>query len=357
MDRREFCQLFIPGFGPAVDAIGTKSLNPLDWSPHTRAGLVIQGSALGLIACNGGVKPTADQQIMPTPPAELLLAPEQLGHPECIKLGQELKQWQLTNGEYMTDLFPVVKQTAELLQGKQDPRKFIPFLQLPIGFAIDRECSADIAYLDWHIIYPSTSSTSLRSIRTSLSSSEQLTIPFPLSMDFSLHLTPEVRENTVRWPVVVKEISQILDYPLYSQRYVNLLKKEGVIFELNNPENILTTNQEINTAISYYLMIVELNQKGKSWFKDLVDKGSFIRTAPVFANWYLDQHRICNWDANNCPQLKNKAVEIGKKWSGYLQSEGFIYQEGDKFFWTDGAPPPIDSVKFMALLNKAISSD
>lgn len=344
MDRREFCQLFIPGFGPVVDAIETKSLNPFDWSSDTWAGLAIQASILGLTSCAGETKPT------PTKPT---LTPEQLIHPECIRLGQELDQWQLHSGEYMTDLFPVVQQTAELLQGKQDPRKFLPFLQLPIGF-VDQGCSSAVACLDWHITYPTTS---LRSIRASLSSGEQLIIPFPLSMKFSLYLAPEVRENTVRWPVAVKEISQILDNQAYCKTYVNLLKKEGIIFELNNPENILTINQEINTAISYYLMAVELSQTGKSWFKDLVNKGSFVRTTPVFATWYLDQHRICNWNTNNCPQLKNKAVEIGEKWSGYLQSEGFIYQEGDKFLWTHSTPPSIDSVEFMALLDKAISSD
>ena len=49
--RREACQFLIPGFGPVADIVETRSLNPLTWSPATKAGLVWQ-AGLALTGCS-----------------------------------------------------------------------------------------------------------------------------------------------------------------------------------------------------------------------------------------------------------------------------------------------------------------
>ncbi len=59
---------------------------------------------------------------------------EQYTVPELQRLGQEVEQWTLKSGVGMAERFPGVKNVSDLLQGRVDPRIFLPFVDIPVGF-------------------------------------------------------------------------------------------------------------------------------------------------------------------------------------------------------------------------------
>lgn len=259
---------------------------------------------------------------------------------EVKKLGREINAWKLKDGTSMAAAFPEIKQAADMLEGRIDPRKSIPQLKIPIEL---NSKVSDAAFS----LTPSFDTESSRQIRVKPAIGDSFKLPFikPNAIG-SLELAPEILGSSLRLPIAAKEASQIVDHLGYCRVYVSLLKERGgAIISLENPDNIPTSDEEFITSVAYAQAHVQMEQAGSSWFYDFVDFASHIRVGGIaFANWYVEE-------LNSGRKPQGVQVEAGNNMAGFLQFKNLIEQKskGGMFVWPKGRAPEVNSKELMDL--------
>lgn len=309
--------------------ISSRAPTPHGWRP-------LRLDRKGFLLALGGTL-AGGTAIVLTRPWELFIQPEFMPE-EAKRLGREVNSWRLGNGVLMSAAFPEIKQAADLLEGRIDPRKFIPQLKVPVGF------SSEVSYAAF-VFTPEFDVESPRQIKVRTNRGDEYTLPFlkPNSMG-SFQFSPEILRSSIRLPIAAKEASQVVDHLAYSRVYVSLLKEYGT-FTLDNPDNIPTTEEEFITSIAYAQNQVQLQETGSTWFQDFVDFGSGIRMGGiVFANWLLEEGRM-----GRIPQ--GPQVDAGHNWAGFMQDKGYIVERNGMFVWARRLPE-IASKEFLQLFNE-----
>lgn len=255
-------------------------------------------------------------------------------------LGKELNEWRLVSGTLMISRFPEIKKCGDLLSGSLDPAQYFPFIKIPIGFSSlpDKERAA-------LIIQRIPNLNDSRRIVVTTKEGQVLNAPI-LAMNTPVDMTmsPDILDKSIRMPVLVKEISQLIDYPDYCRAFVNdLVSVYGVNFTLHNPNNIPTSEVEVLISICNNAGL-ERTLTGRDRFRFLVDNGSFLRSGIAFANWYEDQLNIGL-------QPEGQLVTTGLRTRDFLKDRGLIKKEGDLFVWSAGENPKINTPNFLELVN------
>lgn len=260
------------------------------------------------------------------------------------KLGKELNEWKLADGTLMAGRFPEIKKATDLLSGTLDPAQYFPFIKVPIGFSI--LAGSDMAALAMQRI---PDPNDARKIAVTTKEGQLFNAPIlARNTPVEIAVSQDVLDSSIRLPVLVKETSQLLDYPDYARAYVNYLKATyGINFTLSNPDNIPTSENEVMTSIVNNTAL-ERTLTGRERFRIFVDNGSFLRSAIAFTNWYADQLRLGL-------KPEGKLVVTGLHIRNFLTGRGLIKQEGNLFVWNNGKAPEINDPKFLELVN-AIST-
>lgn len=263
--------------------------------------------------------------------------------PQLVQLGKEIEAWQLMVGPKVIDLFPEVKQAVDLLTGRVNPRQYIPSVQLPIGLASDNPYAALSIESPANLNDP-------RKIRARFKA-----VDYPLSwrdrMSTTVQLSPEMRSSTLRWPVLIKEVSQFIDYYAYSKLYLSLVERAGVSIDFLNPNNLPTSDIERTITLAYTIgLLEEILTKKPSFYREIIDAGSAIRVGGIlFANWYTDQ-----LNQNRVIPENTEPIKTGHQLGALLQEKGLIHQSGagQPFYWTKGKSPEINSEEFLQLIKE-----
>lgn len=266
-------------------------------------------------------------------------------HPYMLKparqLGKEVNGWRLSNGMSMVDIFPQIKQAADLLEGLTDPRIFLPQLKVPVDFTSD---APDAAFS----FAPEFDIDSSRKIRVKTNDGIEYTLPFVKANSYGgLHFPKEVLNSSIRLAIAAKEASQIIDNLDFCKVYVSLLREQGNSV-LENPDNIPTTEEEFIISMAYSQAHIQAVQEPhkSSWLYDFIDLGSHIRVGGIaFANWYKEQ-------LQKGANPKGVRIDTGRSISGFLGLEGYITERNGMFVWTSGQAPQIASQEFLYLFNK-----
>lgn len=302
-----------------------------------RLGAILGASAIG--ASTGvGAYFLKERSSQPEP----LRNPDQYIDPKIQQLGREIENWSLGNNFRMATVFPDIGKAAEVLQGKVDPRKYIPTLALPIGFSNKVENAAFEM-----TILPDEDDP--RKIEISLPNGEKAIRGWSNKPSAVFRLSSELERNDVRMAVMTKEASQLYDYQAYCELYLQLLNQAGVTTRFINPTNIQTSAGEVLANTVKQVWMVEEQKTGtKSLFIDLVDAGSGIKVGGImFANWYVDQLNKRLY----VPDTNTSWVKAGHDYAGFLQEKGLIVQRpnGGIFVWKNGKSPEINSPEFSNL--------
>lgn len=265
--------------------------------------------------------------------------------PRLKSMGKELESWTLRNGFKMSSL-PDVKKVAELLNGRVDPRQFIPFMGIPLRFR-------DNPNITPGLFEPTIGSdrTDPRSTKIRLTNGEIVKVEWLRSnQPVVIGLSEEVQKSSGRNVILVKETSHIYDLVDYSRLYLRVLAEDGVEIGIENPTNILTSETEI--LLNKALAAQDIEDKkdwarGASYWQELVDMGTGLRVGSIlFANWYLDQ-------VNSKINVPNTPwVQTGHDYSGFMQHKGYIREQGRSFVWTHGKAPEILSKEFISLFSE-----
>lgn len=256
------------------------------------------------------------------------------------KFGRELSAWRLSNGTFMAETFLEIKKCADLLTGSFDPAQYFPFIKVPIGFSILPDAEKAALVME-KIADPNDS----RKIVVTTRVGQVLYAPIlARNTSVDVALSQDILNSSIRMPILVKELSQLVDYPDYARTFVDYLKSAyRVKFTLQNPNNIPTSDNEVfisianNTALENTLI-------GRELFRLFVDNGSFIRAGIAFANWYEDQ-------LHQGFRLEGKVVTTGLRSRFFLERHGLIRKEGDLFVWKNGQSPKINDPKFLELVD------
>ncbi len=255
-------------------------------------------------------------------------------------LGRELIGWKLINGTLMAAKFPEIKKCADLLSGQLDPAQFFPFIKTPIGLSIlpGQETASLVIQRIPDLNDP-------RRIVVTTKEGQVLNAPIlAKNTPVDIAMSQDVLNNSLKLPVLVKEVSQLIDYPDYARTYVNYLKAAySINFTLSNPNNIPTSENEVMISIVNNTAL-EKALTGRERFRIFVDNGSFLRSGAAFANWYEDQLQ-----QGLTPE--GKVVETGLYSKDFLEKRGLIKREGNLFVWTNGESPKINDPKFLNLVN------
>lgn len=257
----------------------------------------------------------------------------------AIKLGREINAWRVGRGVSTVQTFPEIKQAADLLEGKVDPRQYIPQLKVPVEFVLSESEQA-------FSFKPEFDLDSSRKVRVRTNKEEEFTLPFlkPNCVG-SLKFSPDVLNSSMRLPIAAKEASQIVDHLEYCKAYVALLRENGS-FTLENPDNIATTEEEFIISIAWAQLQVELDRTGVSWFHEFVDIGSGLRVGGIaFANWYEEQVR------SGRQPVQDVNFRTGSNLGGFLQAKNYISERNGMWVWTTGEAPEIGSKRFLNMFN------
>lgn len=271
-------------------------------------------------------------------------ANEPLIEPELAKFGTEIETWRLANGIKVSDLFSECQKAAGLLNGKINPRQFIPSVKLPVTL----DSNAPDAALSLDLVEDPNDT---RKIEVQLPDGRSYSRDWISRILATIKMTPEIKTSTIRLPILTKEASQFIDHYLYSQIYLLLVQNAGININVRNPHNVPTSDveQTIVTAHALRMLEEELTQK-PSFLREIVDAGSGLRIGGIlFANWYVDQLNRRLIVAEDSP-----SVQGGHQYAGFLQEKGLIYQpgRGKPFLWVKGQGPQIASEEFLQLLKE-----
>ncbi len=264
--------------------------------------------------------------------------------PQLQQLGKEIYNWQLLNGTSVIDISPETRKTTDILTGKVNPRSLIPIIKLPVSF----DPNAKDAGFSLNLV----DSNDNRRVLVTLPSGQIHRLNWISSeSEATIQLSEDIKKSSVRWPILIIEVSQIYDFFAYSQLYLSLVQKAGIGFEVINPDNLLFSDLEKTIVVEESIRILEekLSQK-PSFFRTIVDVGSALRVGGIlFANWYVDQ-------LNRRIPISESAdwVKGGQHYAGFLQSKGLITQQrrGGLFTWTNGQSPSINSEEFLRLVEE-----
>ncbi len=126
----------------------------------------------------------------------------------------------------------------------------------------------------------------------------------------------KIKASTIRWPILVKEVSQFLDHYAYSKLYLSLVQKSGISVDVINPSNLPTSDIEQTIVVAHSLRMLE-------------------------------------------EKLNSPPVKSGHQYAGFLQYRGLIHQTGvgKPFYWVKGQSPNIDSEEFLQLLKEFTKKD
>lgn len=292
---------------------------------------------IGLASITTGCRPTV--QAPANPDLYMVLENQQMG--------KEINAWVLRNGVRMADKFAQVKQAANLLAGSSDPREAFPFANIPVGFATNPSNGIADLFFDAR----ETDFENSRRIIVTNKEGQKFEVPFlKKGLPIQIRIAEEFLGSPLKLPLAAKEASQLAENLEYATVYVNLLKAQGANFRLHNPQDSPTTNAEIVTSIAYTQAELEKQQTGnKPWFHEFLDFGSMLRVGAIAsANWYIDQ-------LASGLKPSGRMVDIINAAAGFLQTKGFIKQEGQMFVWTRNQAPAIASREFLQLFNEFTS--
>ncbi len=282
---------------------------------------------------------------IPTTVPEQPRSQEQFVVPTLQQLGQEVDNWRLRNGLRVADKFPEARQAIDLLSGLTNPKRLFPYAASPIEFSTNPDNG--IADLN---IDPAFEQTGSRRIVVTNKNGSKFELPvLKHNLPVQIRLSPEVMDSTIRYPIAIKEASQLNEFLDYCRVYVSLLKQAGTTFILQNPDNIPTSEAELTFSIALIEADLDKQETGRSWLHEFVDIGSFIRVGGLaFANWYSDQ-------VQSGFKPSGRPIEVGSSVAGFLQSNNLIRMENNMFVWTTGKAPAINSQQFLDLFDAAFA--
>lgn len=286
----------------------------------------------------------ADFGVSPKP-AESPVPVEQFTDLKLQIYGRELAAWVLKDGTKMVD-YPEVRKAIDILSGKFNPKVYIPFAKPPMVFVPSTDSGGKFTR---HIEYDINSKR--RGIVISLPTGEKLPY-FWISNDKSrgeIKLEQSVQNNSVRMPIIVKEVSQVYDLPEYYRLYMRLAQEQGISYSYINEDNIPTSEDELIANVCETLSAFERERTGNSFLTDIIDTGSHIRVGGfLFANWYQDQ-----LNRGFKPDVSNVVNFVGISIMRFLINKRLIRQNGNHYDWINGQSPEINSKEFMDLLKEA----
>lgn len=251
---------------------------------------------------------------------------------ECQKISNELRQWKLANGRFITDVVTEAKEAATELAGLLDPRVYLP-MDIPIHLHANSplpDAQLSLAYHD------------------TPEDSRKIDITLPLKKSFrydwcnittaTIELPSEIYTHPgARMVIAAKEISSIYYYPGFWKIYSELLAEKGISYKIINPQNLPTTPQEEVFNLSKSFLYLERDAPSNYFYQGLIDLGSGLLSGGIlFANLYLDSLN------KKTPLPQSKWVDAGHQYAGFLQEKGLIKQQTGSFVWTKGLRPTID---------------
>lgn len=294
-----------------------------------------------LNACRSSSGP--DSEVFPKT-AESPIPVEQFMDSKLQIYAKELAGWVLKDGTRMAD-FTEVRKAIDILSGKIDPRIYVPFAKPPMIFLpVSNSGGAFTRHLEYE-----TNSTE-RGIVVSLPTGEKLPY-FWLSNERSrseIKLETRVQNNTVRMPVLVKEVSQVYDLPEYYRLYMRLAEEQGISYSYINENSIPTSGDEILANACEALSLIEKERTGNSFLNDIIDVGSHLRVGGfLFASWYQDQ-----LNRGLKPDESSIVNRVGKTMMVFLTNKRLIVLNGNHYDWINGKSPDIDSKEFLDLFKE-----
>jgi len=141
---------------------------------------------------------------------------------------------------------------------------------------------------------------------------------------------------------MAKEVSQLVDAPLYYQAYLNYMTKQGVRWQVINTTGRTIDEMEALTNIAEAVSQEEEDtKKDRSLLDHLIDGGSHLRMGGIaFANL-----------VHQNPNLRrSKAFNIGTDVKSFVESKGLIRLTERGYVWSNGEAPNILSEEFLRLV-------
>lgn len=264
--------------------------------------------------------------------------------PELKRLGQELANWTLADGNKMVNIYPEVKKTSDLLQGLVDPRSYIPVIRVPVQFSNNTDIG------EFSIINVLTNPQDPRKVvinRRGSKASESEWAP-ESSSPSHLAFSKDVMASSVKGVVATKEVDQVINYIKCCRAAIAEASKKGVNVIIQNSTNLPSSEalNLFNQAYSLRALELKANPNEMPYLDLLVEFSSAIAIGPIFGTWLLDQGYRGIKNPNPLPLWWDTSIDI----TGFLQDQKLVTQERTFFRWTKGQPPQIGTTEFDQLL-------
>lgn len=214
--------------------------------------------------------------------------------PDIANLGLDIEKWTLADGTRVVSLYPEVQRAADLIRHRSNLSDFVPFAKQPLRLLMEGSDAALSRNLRSQASDPTRPDP--RRVLITMPSGRNEGYLW-LNKDISslaIKMSPEIVRSSVRLPIGVKEASSALDYMFYARLYLRLAGEQGLSFDLRNPTNIPTPDDEFVANAAEDIANIEIRAVRKSLFDELVDFGSHIRTGGIlYGTWYY-VHSCCS---------------------------------------------------------------
>jgi len=335
ISRREFIKL--AGLGAAGAALAACSPTPSEVGTPTVAttGILPSRTPIPL--------PDTPTPSNPTPTEGQKEIDETFAVKELQEIGERLNEWTVLGKYRMVKEFREIGQTAQLLMGQVDPRKYVELSdpQVRFGYEDDSAGAMGTKY--------ETSDTKMLSINYDQNTT--ILAPVVERIIFTLKLEPGIVDSDFANPVIMKESMMFIDFDKYVDLMMGSLPNLGITIEPT--EKPVPEDQYRHTIIAAVNDFDYAKGYTFSQLDQLMEYGSHIRAGAAETNWWESYLRGEVTDSG----AGFKDLNFIKFVHDFLLNKKLqIINDSGLVIWSKGGPPQVLTEEFINLVSEIKSA-